>query len=198
VSTYEDWTIIKGKTFQRIVRLETLPFVYKAITAITKAAPVAITAVSHGLVSGWRAAVISAGGMRQINAKQPLRDSDFYKVTKVSGDVVTLNAIDSSGYTTYTSGGYLVYKTPVTLTSSKARFTIRDTPEAAAALVALSESSGIVIDASTQTLTLTISATSTAALTFASGVYELEFEDSTGVVYQVRTGAITVEDEVAW
>ena len=60
--------IRQGETFQRIIRWETPPFVYKSISAITRAAPARVTAATHGLTTGWRAVVVSANGMEEINA----------------------------------------------------------------------------------------------------------------------------------
>src|SRR3990167_287281 len=141
-----DLTIIKGKTFSRVLRWESAPFVYKAITAITKAGPVAITATTHDLVTGWRAAVVSSGGMRQINAKNwPLRAADFHKVTKSDANIITLNDVNSSDYTTYTSGGYLVYYTPVSLASFTARMQIRATAESDTTLVSLTSTASDIV-----------------------------------------------------
>ena len=196
-----DLTIIKGKTFIRTVRWETEPLIYKAITAITKAAPVAITAVGHGLVDGWRAAVVSAGGMRQINAKNwPLRLTDFHKITKTGNDTLTFNDTSSLDYTTYTSGGSLVYYTPSNLSGYTARMMVRATADAAdPALVSLtSPSGGIVIDNTAKTITITIAATLTAAYTFSEGVYDLELVsgDATPVVTLLLAGNVFVTDEV--
>ncbi len=54
----KDITITRGDTYSLVLRWEVLPFVYKVISAITKAAPASITATGHGLVDGWRAAVV--------------------------------------------------------------------------------------------------------------------------------------------
>ena len=66
-TTY-DLCIPQRETFTRILRWSLLPYIYKAITGITATAPAVVTAVGHGLPDGWRVAVVSAGGMRQINA----------------------------------------------------------------------------------------------------------------------------------
>lgn len=193
----EDLVIQQGKTFQRIVRWETTPLVYKAITAITKAGPVQITAASHGIPAGWRAAVVSAGGMRQINAKNwPLRDSDFHQVTVSDANTVTLNDVNSADYTTYTSGGYLVYYTPVSLSGFTARMQIRATQPAATALDSLTSPTDIALDDAAKAITITIPAADTAAYTWLDGVYDLELVSSGGVVTQLLRGSVTVEPEV--
>lgn len=192
-----DITIQKGATFSRVLRWESAPFIYTAITAITRAAPVAITSASHGLVDNWRAAVVSAGGMRQINARQiPPRSTEFHKITRVDANIVTFNDVDSSQYTAYTSGGYLVSYTPVSLSGFSARMQIRATVEATTALVSLVSPTDIALDDTNHTITITISATATAALDFEAGVYDLELVSGTGVVTRLLEGSVVVTPEV--
>jgi len=121
-----DIKIVKGKTFRDVIRWESAPVVYKAITGITKTAPARITAVAHGIPDGWRAAVTNAGGMTEINASaNSLRDSDYKQVTVVDVDTVELNAVNAAGFHAYTSGGYIQYNTPVDLTGFTARMAIK-------------------------------------------------------------------------
>lgn len=198
----QDIEILQGKTFSRIVRWQTPPLVYKPITAITQAGPVAITATGHGMPDGWFAAVVSAGGMRQINAAHwPLIDTDFHQASVTNANTITFNDTNSGSYTAYTTGGSLVYYTPVDLTSYTARMMIRATVDATAVLVSLvsgvaSPLSGITLDNTLKTITLLISATDTAALTFLTGVYDLELVSPAGVVTQLLSGNVTVTDEV--
>ena len=193
-----DFTIQKGSTFSRVLRWETSPFVYTPITAITKAAPAVVTAVGHGLVDGWRAAIISVVGMRQINSKNsPLRSSDFHKVSFVSSTQVGFNDTDSSLFGTYTSGGYLCSYTPVDLAGFTARMQIRASAEAVdPPLLSLVSPTDITLDNTAKAITITITATVTAAFTFAAGVYALELVSATGVVTQLLSGNIIVLDEV--
>lgn len=197
-TTIANLEILKGKTFFRIVRWESDPLVYKAITAIAKTSPVAITAPGHNLTTGWRAAVVSAGGMRQINAKNwPLRVTDFHKVTVISDNIIELNSINSADFNAYTSGGALVYFTPVSLAGFSARMQIRATAQATGApLVSLVSPTNISIDDIAKKITLTISASETEAYTFSSGVYDLELVSPSGVVTQILSGSITIVPEV--
>jgi hypothetical protein len=195
-----DITITKGSTFSRVLRWEAAPFVYTPITAISNAAPALVTAAGHGLVDGWRAAVLSPGGMRQIAAKNaPPTARDFHKVTFVSSSQISFNDIDSSGFTTYTSGGFLCSYTPVPLAGFSARMQIRATAEAAnPPLVSLVSPTDIVLDDANHIITVTITAAATAALTFSSGVYDLELVsgDATPVVTKLLSGSVFVVDEV--
>lgn len=195
-------TLVRGDTFSKVLRWEAEPFISKAITAITKAAPPVITAASHGLVTGWRVAIVGAGGMTEINALatdlRKLRAADFHQVTVLTANTVELNRVNASEYTTYTNGGYLVYRTPVSLAGYTARLMIKESYDDAAAdaIVSLTSSSGITIDDTTKTITYTISAATTAALTISSGVYDLEMISGSGVVTKIVRGTVTVDDEV--
>jgi len=196
-----DLTIIKGSTFSRVLRWESLPFVYTPITAITKAAPAVVTAAGHGLVTGWRAAILSAGGMRQINAKNaPPTARDFHKVTFVSSSQVNFNDIDSSEFTTYTSGGVLCSYTPVSLSGFSARMKIRATASDTTVLASLVSPTEIVLDDTNHTITITIPAADTAAYTFSAGVYDLELVSGAvvPVVTKLLSGNIVVADEVTY
>ena len=197
-SPTQDITIVKGATFSRVLRWESAPFVYKAITAITKAAPVSITATAHGVPDGWRVAIVSVQGMRQINAKNaPPRATDFHKATKTSADVIALNDVNSSEYDAWTSGGYIMYYTPVSLSGYTARMQIRPTAEdTATPLVSLVSPTDIVLDDTTKTISITIAASVTAAYTFLSGVYDLELVSAGSVVTKLLSGNVTVEAEV--
>lgn len=74
------------------------------ITGISKADPCVVTAVGHGLSTGDEVFIENAGGMVEINFRR-------FKVTVLTADTVSLQSqydgtdIDSSAYTTYTSGG---------------------------------------------------------------------------------------------
>ena len=88
------------------------------ITAASKENPCHITAAGHGLTTGDRVFIKNCGGMTQINNLQ-------FVVTVDSVDIFSLDGIDSTGYTTYTSGGTVVefegieYDTGKFLTKSK-------------------------------------------------------------------------------
>lgn len=196
MTTKLNLTIRQGETFLRVIRWETLPYVYKAISAITAAAPVAITAPGHGLATGWRAAVVSVRGMKEINARNsPPRDSDFHQVTVTGADALTINDINSAEYSAYTSGGYLQYYTPVDLAGYSARLTIRDRV-GGTVLKSLVSPTDITLDNANHTVTVTLSATDTAAFAFTKGVYDLELVSGAGAVTTLYSGNVAVTKEV--
>lgn len=186
-------TIKKGKTFNRVLRPTAPPFIYKAITAITKAAPVQITAPAHGLVSGQYVAVVSCKGMKEINAENPPRDRDYHKVTVIDANTVTINDINSSDYSTYTSGGYLQFLTPVDMAGCTARRSIKDKIGGTVLLSLTTANGGIVIDNVAHTITEKIAATVTAGFTWKKGVTDLELEvTATGVVTEIDAEDVVV------
>lgn len=193
-----DLTIVKGSTFSRVLRWESAPLIVTAITGITQAAPAVVTAASHGRVTGQRVAVVSAGGMRQINAKNyPPRSGEFGKCTVLTSSTVSLDTVNSTNYSAYTSGGFLVSWTPVSLSGYSARMMFRETPESTGdPLVSLVSPTDIVLDDTNHTITITISATATAAYTFEQAAYDLELVSAGGVVTKLLSGMVFVSDEV--
>jgi hypothetical protein len=195
-ATRYDLLLRQGETYQRVVRWEALPLVWKAITAITNTGPVRITAVGHGIPDGWRAVVKDAGGMDEINTPNwPPRVSDFHKTTVESSDVVNFNDVSAAEYDPYTSGGYLVYYTPVVLTGYSARMKIKDRI-GGTVLASFTSPTDIDVNTSQHTITLTIAATATDDYTWSRGVYDLEVVSGAGVVTALLSGSVTIIKEV--
>lgn len=195
----KDLTIYQGKTFLLPIKWETDPLVYKAITGISKTAPCVVTCVGHEVPDGWHVAIISAGGMTQINAKYtPPRDSDYVVATYIDDDTLELNAVSSAGFKAYTSGGYVMYRTPKDLTDYTARMSIKDEVGGTELLSLTTENGRITIDTLTSTVTLLLDAADTAAIDWVSGIYDLELvsPDATEVVKALMSGTVTVVEEV--
>lgn len=183
--------LYQGSTFSEILRWESSKKVYKTITGISNAAPCIITSTGHGLPNGWRVKVTNVLGMTEINNTE-----EYYLGTYVDANTVELNAVNSVGYKTYTSGGILEYNQPVDLTGYTARMQIRlkvDDTEIIHELT--TENGGITINTSTYTLTLTIPAATTTLFTFTTAVYSLELV-SGSVVTPFVNGTITMYKEV--
>jgi hypothetical protein len=190
--------IVQGKTFQRVVRWEKEPFLFKAITAISKTAPARLTVTGHGLTDGWRVAPVSVLGMRQINAPDPqkLRDADFHRATVIDANTVDLNTVNAAGFSTYTSGGYLQFYTPASLDGCTARLVIKNRV-GGTVLVTLTHADGITLNDTAKTIAFVFEAEDSADYTWTTGVYELEIEDASGVVTGLFFGTVTVTPEVA-
>lgn len=166
-------TMIKGRTFSKVVRWEAGPVVYKVITNITKAGPAVVTAASHGIVDGWRVAITDVVGMDQINAAHnPPRTNEFLRATYIDADSFSLNAVDSQSFDTYVSGGLVRYNTPVDLSAATAQLVVKDML-GGTTLLTLANGVEVVVDDAAKTITVTVDAAAVSALTFSSGVYEL-------------------------
>lgn len=190
--------ICKGATFSIIVRWESSTCIFKPITNITKSAPPVLSVTGHGVPDKWRVAVTNVLGMKEINSpNNPPKLTDYKKSQLITADSLSIPCIDASGFTAYTSGGILWYNEPVDLTNYTARMHIRDSVDAASFLLELTTANGrIVVNNTTKTITLTVTATDTAAITFTSGVYDLEMVSPAGVVTRILEGNITVREEV--
>ena len=75
----------------------------KTVTGASKANPCQITIVGHGFATGERVRLSGLGGMVELN------DLD-YTITVTGTDTFTLDGVDSTLYTTYTSGGSCQYQ----------------------------------------------------------------------------------------
>ncbi len=190
--------IQQGATFEAIIRWESLSVTFKAITGFTNAAPPVVTATSHGMPDGWRAAFTNVGGAEEIDAAEdPPASSDFHNITKIDANSFSIDGVDATGFGTYTSGGVVRYYTPIDLAGYTARMQIRQTLSAATTIIELTTENGrITLDNTAKTITLTISATDTEALSFTSGVYSLELVSSGGEVTQLLTGTVTLTKEI--
>lgn len=185
-----NFKIYQGSTFSESLRWESSTKVYVPITAITKSAPIVITAPSHNLPVGWRTKVVGAGGMKELD------NSVYYTVTSKTTDTVTFNAVNSLSYTTYTSGGVLEYNQPVDLAGITARMQVRAKLEDSTIIHSMTtENAGIVIDNTDKTITLAIPATTTAGFSFQTAVYSLELV-SGSVVTPFCSGSLTLVKEV--
>lgn len=96
--------VSKYRTF---VKVSTATTAAKNITAITKANPCVVTSSTHGLAVGTVVVFASVGGMTELNGVAAV-------VTAQDTNTFTLGGVDSTNYTTYTSGGTA---TPHTMTS---------------------------------------------------------------------------------
>lgn len=70
----------------------------KNITGATQANPCQLTVVGHGRTTGDPVMIAGIVGMTQLNDK-------IFTLTVVDADTITLDGVDSTGFTAYTSGG---------------------------------------------------------------------------------------------
>lgn len=186
-----NFKMYQGSTFKEVIRWESSTKAYKTITGITKAAPCVITAIAHGIPVGWRTKITNVVGMTAINS------TDTYnQVTATTTDTVTLNDINSLGYTGSASGGVLEYNTPMDLTGMTARMQIRPSLTSTTIIDTYTTELGTIsIDNTLKTIVINIPATTTSGYTFSTAVYSLELVQGT-TVYQIITGNISLTQEI--
>ena len=68
------------------------------ISAVTKANPAVVTLAAHGFSNGDRVYITGVGGMVELKNRE-------FTVANVTSNTFELSGINSTGYTTYTSGG---------------------------------------------------------------------------------------------
>lgn len=186
----KNFKIYQGSTFNEILRWESSTKVYKPITAITKAAPMVVTAVGHGLVAGWRAKISNVVGMKEVNSEE------YLVATEITNDTATFNNVNAAGYTAYVSGGILEYNMPVPLNGYTGRMQIRASVNSSTVILELTtENSLLVIDDATKTITINIPASTTQTFTFKSAVYSLELVSGATVIPFIY-GNLTLDTEV--
>jgi len=182
--------IYKGTTFAKVLRWESSIKVYAPISNISKAAPVVITASSHGIPEGWRTKITGALGMKEINT------TEYVVASQVTANTIVVNSINSLGYTTYTGGGILEYNQPIDLNGYTAKMQIRQKLTSDTVLEELSTTNNrIVLDNVNKTITLILTPVITADLSFTRAVYSLQMEKN-GTVTSLIYGDIVAEQEV--
>lgn len=201
--TQKDITILQGKTFKDVIRWGTEPIVRKAISGIDLSTGCPrLAVVGHGLPQGWPIAVFNVLAPREINCENnPPRDDDFTPATVIDADHVELNRVSAVGWKAYTSGGFIQFDTPHDIAGYLFRMKIRS--KVGGPILASSEAADspldiitFSIDVANKAITRLISAADTAALTFKSGVYDLEAESPTGEVFLLCFGSVAVTREV--
>ena len=189
-----NYKVYQGSTFEESYRWESQTKVYVPISAISKTAPCVITTTgTHVLPVGWRFQVTGVTGMKDINTTS----DQFYLATGTTSTSITINEVNSSAYSTYTSGGVVEYNQPVDLANYSARMQLRETLDSTTVLhEATTANNQIVIDNTYKSITLTIPAATTQNFTFSTAVYSLELYTSTGRVVPFLTGSMKLNKEV--
>lgn len=192
-----NYKIYQGSTFRETYRWESQTKVYVPISAISKSAPCVITTqTAMQLPVGWRFRVSGAGGMKEINT---ISEDAYYIATDINPakTQVTINQVNSSGFSTYTSGGVVEYNDWVSLTSYSARMQIRETVDSSAIIYEATSAAGqIVLDNTYKTITITIPATATQGFTFETAVYSLELFTQAGEVVPFIEGNLVLVREI--
>lgn len=185
-----DFKIYQGSTFRYLLRWESDKLIYKTISNISKSAPLSISSTGHGVPSGWRVNLSGIKGMEEANKL------GWSIATATNADLISLNNVNGTEFSTYTSGGLIEYYEPRDLTGMTARMQIRATINNSNVIHSMTtENGGINVDNIGKTIELLISSSTTQNFTFANAVYSLEVVLS-GDTISLASGVITLEREV--
>jgi len=98
-STIQAYVLEFGDEYMRVYRDGELVLESNQnITAISQASPAEVTIAAHGYSTGDEVFLSGISGMTELNGRQ-------FKITVTGPDTFTLNGINSTNYTAYTSGG---------------------------------------------------------------------------------------------
>lgn len=188
-----NFKIYQGSTFREIFRWESSTKVYVPITNISNTAPVVITTgEEHNIPDGWRARVTGVAGMKEINCIE----DQYYLVTSTTDTTVTINDINATKYSNYTSGGTLEFNMPVPLDGYSARMQLRAKVNSDDIIDSLTTENGkLIIDTELSTITIEIPASITEDYNFNVAFYSLELVSGLEVVPFIN-GTITLVKEV--
>jgi hypothetical protein len=173
-----------GATEDIPIRVESDELTFAPITGMAKSAPVRITSTGHGIPDGWRAVVLNAGGMTELNAAwSAIRDSDFRRLAVIDANTITLPGVTSAGFRTYSSGGDLAYYAPKDLSSyTAARMDIKRAV-GGTVLASLNTAGGTIeIDAANSAVWLHVTPTTLVELAAGDYVFDIELLDGTDVL----------------
>lgn len=183
--------IYQGSTFRQVLRWESSTKVYVPITNIQRSAPMVVSVESHNVPVGWRVKFTNVQGMKEINS---INDT-YHIVTETTPTSLTLNQVNSLGYSQYTGGGVVEYNLPIDLSNFTGRMQIREKIDSPVIHELTTANGGILFDNEYKTITVFISDLSTTSFTFTNAVYNLELIDINGVV-NFAVGNISLLREV--
>lgn len=199
MATERDISIRRGSSRRIVVRWETEPYLFAAISSITRAAPAVLnTQQPHGLPDGWNVAVVDAQGMTQLNAKSnPPKPTDFRRARVRSTTQIEFNDTSSALFGAHRANtGFLQWLTPHDLLGYQARMDIKDRVGGTVLLSLTSANSRILVSDSEKTITLVFQPADTNDVPWSTGVYDLEMVAPGGFVTPILSGSFELTTQV--
>ena len=150
--------------------------VVKPITSIAKGFHTTITSPAHGLpATNIPVALLDVDELNTLDSsgKPSFETKDRILATVLSPDTFSVE-VDSSEFSDYTSGGYLVYRPPKVLTGFSARMQFRASPSAADVLLELTTVSGIILGGVEGTIDMVMTDVQTTSFPKNYGVWNIE------------------------
>lgn len=199
--TEVDFEIIRGSTFETYVRWETEPFMFARIASVSAEGPLRIvTQAPHGMVDGWRVAIVGAAGLEELNAcHAPPRERDFLRVKFIDATTIELNDLASEAFPgrRRSNVGTLQWYSPHEIAGYIFRMSIKNRVGGTVLLTSLDNGAiDLDPDDSLKHIRIRIEATDTEPLDWLRGVHDLEAEAPDGTVHPIVTGCTSVSQEV--
>jgi hypothetical protein len=189
-------TITKGKTFAFGFLYADEAKTYKPITAMPQLSPVRLTVTAHGIPDGWPVQISCVKTPTELNTP----DGDYVLAKRIDADTIELPNVNAYCWKAYSTGGLVVFNTPVDLTGWTCRAQVRD--KIGGTLLFSWHSDPLenpdgLIDIDGSGMTFNIDAATTAALPWSKGTYDAELIDPDGIVFSmVGPSQVTVASEV--
>jgi hypothetical protein len=189
--------IYQGKTLELEFRLASDVWVYRAITAISAAAPAVITALAHGVPEGWSIWITGArramGAINRVPAQDPP-----YRARVLDVDRIELNSINATRLGPYEGGATLEYQEPVSVAGASARLVLRESASTNPVVDVRSSDTApqITVDGAQQVVRATLLPATTQALAFTYGLYEVEITLADGRVLPLAYGSVRVHPDL--
>jgi len=183
--------IQQGATFNRTWNWYGGGKICREVTSIDTGCPTTLTTAAHLLPTGDTPVYLEARGARELDTKGKEVLATYVSATEFSVPINTLGK-------TYSSPSVVMsYYAPKGLTGYIARMSIRENIDDTTAILELTSAGGdITITLANAAVTVTISATVTATLDFEEAFFDLELEDTGGVVTRLVEGKVLLSDEV--
>lgn len=163
----------------------------RSITAITQASPGVITSAAHGFVNGDKVTISNITGMIELNG-------DTYFVAGKTTDTFTLTdldgtAIDTTNFTTYTSGGYAQVE-PIKVVLTNAQNALGTY----SSLTAAGVSFGVWDSLSIRALVAALAGYLSQTLTGDKALSKMKFEEANSIIREARANdgneGLTIQD----
>jgi len=189
-----DFTVVQGKTYERVLQWAAKPVIFKEIAGIAPIPSARLTVIAHGLVNGWMCAVVSAPWLKTLNAKnEPPESEEYFPITVIDDDTIEFNGVNSAGWS-FKAGGWIRAYTAVDLSPYQGRMHILDRIGGTVIVELTTENGGIVLDNVSKNITLVFKEEDTIKMPLKKYVYDLELYQ-TGEVKELSYGIITSERE---
>lgn len=176
----------KGATVVIPLRLESGTLVFKQITAMSQSAPLEVTVPSHGLPPVWRVGFQNTPWDDLNSPWDDLSSSAMRLVSAKDGSTIVVDGLNSSGFTPYTSGGQIVYYSPIDLSIyASARMDVKTRP-GGALLASYSTADGqLYLDNTNKAVVLRLIPTDTEGVRSGKWSFDIEMVANDGSVLAI-------------